>query len=471
MSAEHRYGPGGWSAVLQSGAALLVDPSLPVDRLLAVWDLLRDGAAVEQVLDVLTERGLGAMPGFALVATQAAGLRVVTRRPAAVELVGSDGSVRRVEGAASTWLDELHPPAVQARLLGSGGSGPDCPLPCVAGVLAAEAICWLPGAVPAPAPAQRSVPSPALPERSVHDRSVPAVVTPAASLPVMPDPEATLGLPDTLTERPSREPEVLDLAQSMGFDALFGATRAMSVELAAVRDQEDLDLDRNPAAGTGSGLIDAVPWAAPPVGPPGVPAAAPSGAPADGDRTVTMAELVRLGVLPASRVPFGSGMPAAPADPGPRGALVLAIRCPAGHPNPPQSDRCRNCEAPVEYRDPETVVRPTLGVLRFSTGQVVPLDQPVLVGRAPTVERSPGTELPVPVRIQDRGEDLSRNHVEIRIEGWQAFAVDLNSRNGTVVMVPGRKPQALDPLAPFPLPPGARVALSDQVSFSYEVNR
>jgi hypothetical protein len=107
------------------------------------------------------------------------------------------------------------------------------------------------------------------------------------------------------------------------------------------------------------------------------------------------------------------------------------------------------------------------GFLRFSTGQVVPLDRSVIVGRAPAVNQNP--DGPRSVKIDNEDQDISRNHLEVRLEGGQVTAVDLNSANGTIVTIPGRMPQQLAPHQPFPLVFGAVVELSEEVSFRYEV--
>jgi hypothetical protein len=109
-----------------------------------------------------------------------------------------------------------------------------------------------------------------------------------------------------------------------------------------------------------------------------------------------------------------------------------------------------------------------LGLLRFSTGIDVLLDRPVVVGRAPRVLPMSDGEPPRLVRIEGAGHDLSRNHLQIRLEGWHVLVVDLGSRNGTVVAVPGRLPQLLVPRQPCLMTPGSLVTLADDVSFRYE---
>jgi hypothetical protein len=111
---------------------------------------------------------------------------------------------------------------------------------------------------------------------------------------------------------------------------------------------------------------------------------------------------------------------------------------------------------------------PTLGYLHFASGQVVALDRPVVLGRAPSAESLDRPGRPRRVQIDNVDPDISRNHVEVRFEGDYAFIVDLNSANGTIVTIPGQAPQHLEPEEPFPLVVGSVVTLSEEISFRYQ---
>jgi hypothetical protein len=119
--------------------------------------------------------------------------------------------------------------------------------------------------------------------------------------------------------------------------------------------------------------------------------------------------------------------------------------------------------------EPLTVPRPTLGVLRLSTGDVVPLDRTVIMGRNPRTGASDDGERPHVVRLPSPGHDISRTHVEIRLDGWHVLLTDLNSVNGTVVTPPWQEPQGLRPNEAVPIEPGTVVNLADEVTFRYEV--
>ena len=81
--------------------------------------------------------------------------------------------------------------------------------------------------------------------------------------------------------------------------------------------------------------------------------------------------------------------------------VVLAVLCPAGHPSPPHAGTCRTCGREIPPQQPFPTPRPSLGVLRISTGGSVPLDRGVLLGRAPRVnEELPANQRPHLLRVR-----------------------------------------------------------------------
>lgn len=149
---------------------------------------------------------------------------------------------------------------------------------------------------------------------------------------------------------------------------------------------------------------------------------------------------------------------------------VLAVLCPAGHVSPPHQATCRTCGRPVPTQEPFSTPRPTLGVLRLSTGDVVTLDRGVLMGRAPSVDpATPLASRPHVVKVASPLRDVSRNHLEVILEGWHVMVRDLGTTNGTTVTLPGRGPVRLVGHDQQVLEPGAVVALADEVTFGFEV--
>ena len=72
------------------------------------------------------------------------------------------------------------------------------------------------------------------------------------------------------------------------------------------------------------------------------------------------------------------------------------------------------------------------GVLHFETGDKAPLDRGVLLGRSPMLRSDvEAGGQPRVIKLPSPDNDLSRNHLEIVVDGWQVLALDLGSTNGT----------------------------------------
>jgi hypothetical protein len=152
------------------------------------------------------------------------------------------------------------------------------------------------------------------------------------------------------------------------------------------------------------------------------------------------------------------------------GPTVLAVLCPAGHTSPPHSGSCRLCGRDIPAQQPFQTARPALGLLRLASGDVVQLDRGVLLGRAPKVNAElSAAERPHLVRVTSPQNDISRNHVEIVLEGWHVLIRDLGSTNGTTVALPGQHPVRLRPSDQQVIEPGTVITLADEVSLTYEV--
>jgi hypothetical protein len=123
----------------------------------------------------------------------------------------------------------------------------------------------------------------------------------------------------------------------------------------------------------------------------------------------------------------------------------------------------------VPQQQPVEIPRPTLGQLRLSTGGVVTLDRPAILGRAPRVPSSYQGEQPNLVQLVDPGKDVSGQHLEVSLDYWNVVVRDLGSTNGTDVILPGEMPVALRANDPVIIEPGTRVVLGGAVSFVFEV--
>lgn len=151
------------------------------------------------------------------------------------------------------------------------------------------------------------------------------------------------------------------------------------------------------------------------------------------------------------------------------GPPVHGVRCVNGHPNPPAATHCRLCDGMVAETEPVTMPRPVLGALAFSNGMRVALDRSAVIGRSPRTERVSVNEIPQLVVVPSPESDISRSHLEVRLEGWHVIVIDLGSTNGTVVTLPGQAPERIRPHEECPIVPGTTVSLADELSFTYAV--
>jgi hypothetical protein len=145
-------------------------------------------------------------------------------------------------------------------------------------------------------------------------------------------------------------------------------------------------------------------------------------------------------------------------------SLIMAVVCPYGHASPQNATHCRTCGSPIAPQGPQLVPRPVLAVLRSSDGTTADVDRAVLIGRAPSAQRS-SARAPRLMTLPSPGHDISRTHVEVVPEGWQVAVTDLHSTNGTVLVHPGGVDrQQLVPGEPVQVQLGSVVELGDGIS-------
>ncbi|GAA3601798.1 FHA domain-containing protein [Marihabitans asiaticum] len=228
-----------------------------------------------------------------------------------------------------------------------------------------------------------------------------------------------------------------------------------------------------------SGVISSVPWArsggadqpAPPPSPQSPPPPSPASPPTDEPTTSPDDAAEPDGAVDPGADTTGRDalMAQAATVDGPK---VLAVICPAGHLSPPHLDVCRVCARAMSDQQAFEAARPALGVLRLDSGDEIPLDRGVLLGRSPKAK--PDLDVarqPHVVRLPSPDNDLSRNHLEIILDGWHVLARDLGSTNGTTVQLPGAAPTRLRPEEQLTLEPGSVLVLADSVSVTFEVPR
>jgi hypothetical protein len=106
--------------------------------------------------------------------------------------------------------------------------------------------------------------------------------------------------------------------------------------------------------------------------------------------------------------------------------------------------------------------------LAMSTGLVVSLNRPVLVGRAPQVTRVTNNEIPRLITVASPNQDISRTHCEARMDGDDVVVTDLRSTNGVLLLRQGQGAQRLHPGEPTVVEPGVVVDLGEGVTFLVE---
>lgn len=336
-----------------------------------------------------------------------------------------------------------------------------------------------PEPVPEPEPTPEAEPSldpEAAPERE------PAAAEPepeAGSVPTPPEPDSVPTPPEPGEETvlpaetvlPSET--LLAMDEDESFDHLWGSTVLRPVEQAAVRADED-ELDDEPLA--------------PASPPPAALASSPAPAPAPGDAPASTPEpsAPAAPASPASgwKPPFMIEVPgAAPtAPPAASSPLPPAVSSPAA-PAAPSPSASPAAPEPLGDHDGETVVRPlaavvdpaptpatpgTVGRVRLSTGQVIELDRPVVLGRKPRVSRVGGAAVPRLVTVPSPEQDISRSHLEIRLEGVSVLVVDLGSTNGSTLLRTGQLPVRLHPNEAVLVVDGDVVDLGEGVTLTFE---
>lgn len=148
--------------------------------------------------------------------------------------------------------------------------------------------------------------------------------------------------------------------------------------------------------------------------------------------------------------------------------MVQAVRCIAGHLNPPTAGLCRVCEQAVTDRAMLMTPRPQLGVLRFSTNEEQPVNGPVIIGRSPPLDHRLDGEQTAVVAIDN--SELSRFHCAVHVAEWYLQVADQGSTNGMVVIPEGKPSQTLRPFEKVQIMPGTIVDLGGAVTFRFDVS-
>ncbi|WP_313816914.1 FHA domain-containing protein, partial [Citricoccus sp.] len=157
----------------------------------------------------------------------------------------------------------------------------------------------------------------------------------------------------------------------------------------------------------------------------------------------------------------------APAPPPATGPVVLARQCSQGHANPPTNATCGVCGQSLSG-EAQQLRRPSLGRLRMSTGEVVELDRPAVIGRQPQAHRVGSGTMPRMIQVRSPNGDISRSHCEVVLEGWHVQLRDLKATNGTVLIREGQAPRRLGQGESLMVLDGDIADLGDGISVRFE---
>ncbi len=154
--------------------------------------------------------------------------------------------------------------------------------------------------------------------------------------------------------------------------------------------------------------------------------------------------------------------------------VVEGVYCKNGHFNDPEARQCAVCGISIGQltKKRQQGKRPPLGVLVLGDGSVCQLDADYVIGREPTLDSAVAEGRARPLRLIDASGVVSRIHARVELDGWQVFISDLNSANGTQILLPGeRNPTSLQPGVRTLLIPGAQIRLGGEYGLQYDSHR
>ena len=483
------YAPGATPVAVTPRGFAALEAGASAALLGRIRSLLADGRGLGGVIEALTGAygaSLTAIPGFAVALVEGESVRVAVRGDFAFEVAA--GAAERVSGAGvTTWTERVIPAVQRVTLTSSEPDAAPAEFEIADGIVLAGSIVWdaasVRSAAAASAGSDASAPPPPAEAPAPTVASAPADA-PRADAPAPADAPARRGEPEgqdgpaepspDAEEEPappapgprrtaspavaaasgmlidsSSVPSVADAETLLPFDSALHPVAVPPEAPAAAGAQPDADDAAGFDAEIGATVLRPLDEPGPPRdatgGAPGVPAPVPGipapvpGIPATviGDHDGATISLAQARALRAGASEDAAGAASAlPADSAP---------APLAPPRPPAPGR-----------------------VRLSTGQVVALDRTVVIGRRPRSTRVSGTDLPHLVAVDSPQQDISRSHVELRVEGESIVATDLRTTNGTTLLRSGADPVRLHPGEGTVVVPGDVLDLGDGVTVHIE---
>ncbi|KJC64529.1 FHA domain-containing protein [Agreia bicolorata] len=465
------YQPGQWRGVVAPGAVALFPTTLDGELLDRIWRTLDDGHGLSGVLEALTAEfgtNLKAIPPFAVAVASGPELRVAVRGAFRIEVSepGASDPVTVAGDEVTTWNERVVARA-EGFVVSSDGADSSDWFAIRSGIVLCRAVSFrMDDRVGSPAPvvAVDAAPVPQLPAETIVPDAAPAVEPEPEPEPepVADDPDDPDDTVDDVEPIEAEDfgPTVTELPDD-AYDHLWGATVVKSVEEAAVRLDDDESSEEESAS---AAPISAVP-ASPPT-PPAAPSFTPPVSPKPSSKEWTAPPPTGL----IDRVPGFAGVGAAatnwneqstPSAPSAQAAsesdhdgLTVTVS---------ELEAMRRLESADESA---TAGGP--GRIVLATGEVISLDRPVIVGRRPRAQRVQGDVLPHLVTVPSPEQDVSRSHLEVRVEGRHVLVVDLDTTNGSVLHRAGTPPLRLSPGEAVLVLNGDIVDIGDGVTLLFE---
>lgn len=432
------YAPGPTPVVVTPRGFVVLEPGTPATLAARIRSLVADGRGLGGVIEALTGAygtSLTAIPSFAVVLSEGDAVRVAVRGAFSLDIAAAVSE--RITGVGvTTWTERVMPAVTSVTLAPPAGddeAAAPAELPVLDAVVLASTVVW-------DASTLRSSAEPA----GVQ----PAAVQPAASTPRPEVAKSRLGDDDTPAEA-----SFTGVSSSRSRLLVSGQGDGPSeAEAPAVPVADAPPAVPPPTRG---------PWSPRPT-PPAEPATPPlidsravmsladaetlvpsdstiapleGSAPADGsaDEQVWGETVVR----PAEDAAGGEDTPAAPIAGDHDGETISLAQA--------RAQRAAAAGGPATAPPLAPPRPPAPGRVRVSTGQVLLLDRTVVIGRRPRSTRVTGTDLPHLVAVDSPQQDISRSHLELRVEGESIVATDLHTTNGTTLLRSGAEPVRLHP--------------------------
>lgn len=498
------YHSGTWYLLVGPRAVVALPPDADAGLVAEVWRRASgEEAAFADIVDALTAAGGGsfaAIPPFGAVVLEGtdATIRIAVRGRVSVRFADADGEQEASGAEVTTWSERVAGGVHGFELRTAEEPGAeDAALPIVAGVV--RGALFRHGEIARPDDADAAVPA---------DGSIDAQ-DPAPLDEPEPEPEPEL------ESGPESGPEAEPMAEGGASGGAPADEEVPGSEPSATAAFEPADEPADPADEPADPADEPVDPADEPVDELPEPVAVPEDEPrepvasADGPTdtahggfsSVESAPIDTIAVADPETVadPEGSSPPADPEPAGDHDGATISVAqarelrgaeapvppapavpapvvsapapvfsfSPAVLPDP----RTASPSSPVAPSDAATEAIPTSATgprLVLSTGQIVTLDRPAVIGRRPRSPRATGATLPHLIAVESPQHDISRSHLEVRPEPDAVVVVDLHATNGSTLLRPGVEPVRLHPGEPTVVVSGDVIDLGDGVTVRFE---